>query len=145
MIPIFYAAACFSLFSAVSLIAKETRLIIPDEVIKAGPQYAYDLQTASYWTNGLPAAGDTADLFKTNALPYATNSAPLYMEHLKVSAVDFYLRSDQPFILDSATNSILSGTGALKAAFPFVFMAPTRYGLGSQVQLQKPVEFRQGV
>jgi len=39
----------------------------------------------------------------------------------------------------------VSGTGALKAAFPFVFMAPTRYGLGSQVQLQKPVEFRQGV
>ncbi len=125
---------------AVAAFAKETMIMIPSDVA-SGTRYSYDIQTTDYWTNGLPAAGDSVVMARSTVTSFATNSAPLYMEHLNIIAQDFYMLSEQPFIFDSTTNSILKSTGSLKATFPFIFNGPVSWSINNPVRLYGRSDF----
>lgn len=86
-----------------SIQAKETGIFVPSSKID-GVNYVNDLQ--DNWTDGAPVAGDTVMLQYDTKTPYVTNSAPVYLQNLKVASKDFYLKSAYPFYFDAPEGEV---------------------------------------
>lgn len=107
--------------------AKETTITVPSATA-AGTHYAYDFLDPVFWSNGLPEAGDKVTIAYDSKTPYATNSAPVFLEHLAMNCTDFYLKSAYAFTFDSTSNTVVSGDGkGFKFKAPAIFKAPVQW------------------
>lgn len=139
--------------AALGVVAEE--MAAPDPVtsvfqqtsdVGSGSSYQGDLQNAEWWSAGVPQGiGWLAQLqlASNGKTSYVTNSAPLNLEHLTAVGKDFYLRSTNPLVFNSASNSVVAGatTSAAKLLCPILFNAPVTWSALGLVQLRGATAF----